>query len=622
MASDRTRYRRIESNVQLMLSEMETDVPDVPDVELGQPVISNDSLSELQLVCDSDYANGICLGSDKLLEHNMSNLSIKDKLAKWAVENNITSTAVDSLLNVLSEEFPSSKLPKSYKTLLGTPTNYNICTIAGGYYYHFGLRQKLQVVSDSSFCTLSKQGFFSITIGIDGVPISKSSKKQFWPILGRCPHISNNIPFLIGLYYGEQSKPIDVNEFLGPLVNEFLELRAKGVNIYGVNLGVRLRCIIADAPARNYVKQTAAFNGFHGCDRCTLKGAWFGRVVFNEFSSPLRTDKDFNDQLDKLHHHGTSPLVPLNFGLVSCVVLDYMHLICLGVVKKLLKCWKSGPLPHREGRQTILIISEKLVRLNKYAASEFNRRPRSLSELEFWKATEFRSFLLYYGPVVLKDSLSPQKYKHFLKLSIATRILLSNNRSWYPFARHLFFEFGKDMSTLYCKEFLVYNVHSLVHITDDADIFGSLETINAFAFENDMQTIKRMIRGNSNHLAQVIRRIGEKERVKENAKIIETISRQFKISDKPRDRGFILQNNDIVVVISIEGQKIRIRKFKGKSDYFTDPCKSTKFMICKVTDLSFTSKLINEFDIKYKVMLFPIACSKKSSYICVPLCEE
>lgn len=82
------------------------------------------------------------------------------------------------------------------------------------------------------------------------------------------------------------------------------------------------------------------------------------------------------------------------------------------------------------------------------------------------------------------------------------------------------------------------------------------------------------------------------------------------------------QNNDIVVVISIEGQKIRIRKFKGKSDYFTDPCKSTKFMICKVTDLSFTSKLINEFDIKYKVMLFPIACSKKSSYICVPLCEE
>lgn len=34
MASDRTRYRRIESNVQLMLSEMETDVPDVPDVEL------------------------------------------------------------------------------------------------------------------------------------------------------------------------------------------------------------------------------------------------------------------------------------------------------------------------------------------------------------------------------------------------------------------------------------------------------------------------------------------------------------------------------------------------------------------------------------------------------------
>jgi hypothetical protein len=59
--------------------------------------------------------------------------------------------------------------------------------------------------------------------------------------------------------------------------------------------------------------------------------------------------------------------------------------------------------------------------------SEFNRLPRSLDELEFFKATEFRSFLLYTSLIVLKGRLTKQLFKHFMLLHCAIKILISND---------------------------------------------------------------------------------------------------------------------------------------------------------------------------------------------------
>ena len=50
-----------------------------------------------------------------------------------------------------------------------------------------------------------------------------------------------------------------------------------------------------------------------------------------------------------------------------------------------------------------------------------------LSDLDRWKATELRSFLLYYGMIVLKDIIDFRTYKHFLSLSISIRILCDSN---------------------------------------------------------------------------------------------------------------------------------------------------------------------------------------------------
>jgi len=53
------------------------------------------------------------------------------------------------------------------------------------------------------------------------------------------------------------------------------------------------------------------------------------------FSAPLRTDEEFISRKDNAHHTAMSPFTGLQFGMVSNFPLDYMHLICLGVVRRL-----------------------------------------------------------------------------------------------------------------------------------------------------------------------------------------------------------------------------------------------------------------------------------------------
>lgn len=65
-----------------------------------------------------------------------------------------------------------------------------------------------------------------------------------------------------------------------------------------------------------------------------------------------------------------------NFGCISSVPLDYMHLILLGVMKKLIRLWLTGPLPTRLTTSNIKKISKKLSTLRYSNPSEFLRKPK------------------------------------------------------------------------------------------------------------------------------------------------------------------------------------------------------------------------------------------------------
>ena len=353
--------------------------------------------------------------------------SFGTQLAVWAITHNITHLAVRDLLQIISKNFPTCGLPKDPRTLLNTGKKPNFVEISGGKFFHFGIAQNIEsrvkAGVRASVDQLSGHYTITLTIGVDGLPISRSSNMQFWPILGILDNSTNRRPFLISLYLGN-SKPISVSEFLEPFVDEMLKLEQEGLIINGQKYIVTIRCIVADAPARSYVKACKGHNAYYSCERCQIKGRWNRRVTFPSVKlKEKRTDETFKSMIHSNHHNGESPLSSLKIGMVSQIVLDYMHLICLGVMRKMLIVWAKDTGPHRLSRVQIALVSETLLSYREHFPREFSRKPRSLKELDHWKATEFRSFLLYTGPSSLKGVLPKKKFRHFMLLHTAIYIL-------------------------------------------------------------------------------------------------------------------------------------------------------------------------------------------------------
>ena len=130
-----------------------------------------------------------------------------------------------------------------------------------------------------------------------------------------------------------------------------------------------------------------------------------------------------------------------------------------------------------------------------------------------WKATEFRSFLLYTGILVLRGILKEGLYENFLFLHVATWIMKSPLTSSVLLdeARTFLTCFVHQACQLYGQRIASYNVHSVQHLPNDASIHGTLESFSAFQFESFLASIKGLIRTPNLPLEQVVLRLQEQE---------------------------------------------------------------------------------------------------------------
>lgn len=225
---------------------------------------------------------------------------------------------------------------------------------------------------------------------------------------------------------------------------------------------------------------------------------------------------------------GSSKPTSLQEYLQDFIMEFSLHLVCLGVVRRLLNFLKwsiKGTNTGRLSAALLALISTRLLEYNGKLPNEFVRQPRAFEELDRWKATELRSFLLYTGLVALKGILSKSMYKHFQALSIAIRLLCNSNdqrrMQSLSSAQRLIKYFVCNAEEHYGALFCVYNVHSLLHLCDDVHYYKTyLDNVSAFPFENYLQTLKKFVRGKQNPLVQVCKRLGELDGLVEDTKVV------------------------------------------------------------------------------------------------------
>ncbi len=603
---------------------------------------SDDSFDD-ECVPLHDFKNTAC-PEDKDTGPAMSGVAdLRSSLCTWALENNITQSATDDLLKILKPYH--STLPGSCKALLKTPrsSQSDVKSVTNGEFWYKGIAPNLH----SKLRQNNLLGEIVVDINIDGLPLYKSSSINFWPILG-CVEGKQETPFIIGVFCGHE-KPGCLDEFLGDFAKEVSDLTRRKLEYNGKCHNFRIGKLILDAPARAFVKCCKSHTGYFGCEKCTQEGDYFkDRMTLPECTASLRTDESFRAMQQEEHHVGTSPLLEIGIGMVSQFPLDYMHLVCLGVTKRLLHFWLKGKGSYRISRSAVRVVSDNLEMLAPHMPHEFCRQLRGLKDWHRYKATEYRQILLYVGAVAFKGNLRDDVYDNFMLLQCAIYILASPTlcKGYSDYANYLLQEFVKDCIDLYGQEFVVYNVHNLIHLAADVKQYGELDKFSAFKYENYLKTIKQRLRSTNKPLQQLYMRDKERMALDTKPKIrkIQVLFRQHyggpmhnlhgKQYKKVTAKGFTLEvsrgNNccemedgAVVIIKNIvdaEGQIHLVGSvFKDVTDWYLYPFPSSRLGIFKVSKLKSIMQAWPLEQVRKKYVLLPLHNDGEGTNVCIPL---
>ncbi|CAN8002070.1 unnamed protein product, partial [Ixodes hexagonus] len=111
------------------------------------------------------------------------------------------------------------------------------------------------------------------------------------------------------------------------------------------------------------------------------------------------------------------------FKFPSGFVVDYMHAVCSGFVKYTTCMWFDSKtvFPFSMGGKLYLVDSRLL---GLQPIQEMSRLPRPLVPRRYWKSSEWRNWLLYFSPVVLRGLLPAPYYRNWVKFVHLMHFLL------------------------------------------------------------------------------------------------------------------------------------------------------------------------------------------------------
>ena len=381
----------------------------------------------------------------------------------------------------------------------------------------------------------SHNGFFSnpdnlsFNFNTDGVPVFSSSKFSIWPVLLSINEVKldqrSDYVMLHSLWFGKSKPLFDV--FLQPFITEMNDLFNNGVdwktpegNIHVSKCAILISSV--DTIARCSLQGLKQFNGEYGCGFCLHKGQYLQehhKRVY-EMVTP-QPGLRFHDQM--LNHaeetvNSGSPVFGVKrvsslflldgfFDMVNSFIPDYMHAVLLGVVRAVVNLMfdtSSHDSPYYL-LGYVGEIDEELLSMT--PPKEITRSPRSLQDRAYWKANEWRAFLLFYSPILFQSRLPAKYYHHWLLLVNGISRLLSSNISPQMIieAQLCLTKFVVGFPELYGLQNCSYNVHLLTHLPDTVRKWGPLWATSAFVFEDMNGTLLSMFHGTQAVSSQIVK---------------------------------------------------------------------------------------------------------------------
>jgi hypothetical protein len=219
----------------------------------------------------------------------------------------------------------------------------------------------------------------------------------------------------------------------------------------------------------------------------------------------------------------------------------------------------------------------------------------------------------------------------------------SGQAEMIDYAEQLSISFVTHFGQVYGQDNLVYNVHSVVHLANDVRMFGNLDNISSFPFENYLGCIKRFVRKPALPLQQLVRRLSEqcdKKVQQAEGDLLKKLhnsgpvpvqffgANQYKeicrgnsvLSVEPGDNCITVNEHAACIqnILGIGSQTVIVyRPFHTEESLFTYPCDSALLGIKVVSDLDVSCSTCPLSSVTSKCVMLPYFGD--SQYVVLPM---
>uniref|UniRef100_A0AAG5CQR8 Transposase domain-containing protein n=1 Tax=Anopheles atroparvus TaxID=41427 RepID=A0AAG5CQR8_ANOAO len=583
-----------ESKLEMLVEPCQGEDGNTTNCETVQefaPVLDNSNMANAHCLVDdrSDFDEDPSLSSSYSDDDGFDDYegnTFQECLRTWAKSTKISENSLDELLAIIRKK-SFADVPKDANTFLQGDLD-------DGQLWYDGIEKTIRHYF-RNYTELVD--VLEINISLEGRSIVSYKTTRIWPILMELRNIPQKPVLVVGLFCGS---PLAANRenYLRPLVIELNHLCNTKLNInpnhlYGKVMAVRLKAIIADAPARAFMTGLNYHQANRTCYKCICDGTYDSdelKVTFPGVAGVPRTDEKFRNGTYGEEHRLSKPLLELNsFNAIQDVVVGDG----IAVMRKLLLGWAESelePFPKWSSKQK-QEIDKMLLRMR--FPSEIEKELRVLHYALCWTGSELHTFLHYASIAILKDKIDSAAYEHFKLFYCAMTILSSTAyKQRWQYAGECLVRFVEQFDTFY-KSHLTSVVHNLLHLTAEVLRFGPIPSIFRYSFDAKLRFIKGLVKEGNHPLGKVVSSLSEvKETCSEESKkyplmildqqelgIILHLNSKFMLKRGKRDGWFLTKENIIVKYTTAsltEGKPLEVHGhpiFK-KSATFSTPCSS------------------------------------------------